>query len=70
MTTVTSFRWVPPAKGSLTITCAPAAGVADGVDGRRTDAGIEPEVDGDVLGLHEQLAAGGEQRPPSSRPAL
>ena len=36
--------------------------VAEGVDGGPHRRGHRPQVDRDVLGLHEQVAVGGEQR--------
>ncbi len=73
-TTVMSLRWVPPANGSLRMICSPGP---SGVGARRPKRSIaarhrrrhRPEVHGDVLGLGQQLAVGGEHARPSSRPA-
>ena len=66
-----SLRWVPPANGSLRIDLlagrdAAAERVDRGAHRRRHRA----EVHGDVLGLHEQLAVGGEQRGRAVGPLL
>ena len=70
VTRVMSLRWVPPAKGSLTMTWCAGARVADAVDGGPHRRRHRAEVDRDVLGLHEQVAVGGEQRGRAVGPLL
>ena len=55
-----SGRCVPPRNGSLRIQASPGLLVA--VEHGRDRVGHRAEVDGDVLGLHHQLAAGVEER--------
>ncbi len=71
-TSVMSLRWVPPAKGSLRMTWSPGRdrSVAERVDGGRHRRRHRAEVHRDVLGLHEQLAVGGEQRGRAVGPLL
>ena len=70
-TSVMSLRWVPPANGSLRTTWSPGATVEPtasmaAAHRRRHRA----EVHRDVLGLHEQLAVGREQRRRAVGPLL
>ncbi len=62
---VMSGRWVPPLNGSLRIQSSSGLGPPrwrgerrDGLDG----GGHRAEVDGDVLGLHDELGVGVEER--------
>ena len=66
-----SLRCVPPANGSLRITCCPGEiGVAESIDGGAHRCRHRAEVHGNVLGLHEQFAVGREQRGRAVGPLL
>ena len=67
-TSVTSGRCVPPVKGSLTTKTSPELGPA--LAHRRDGLRHRAEVDGDVLGLRDHSAVGGEERGRAVAPLL
>ena len=60
-TRVTSLRWVPPANGSLRHDLVAGAEVEPGADGGGHRRRHGAQMDGDVLGLDQQLAVRREQ---------
>ena len=65
---VMSGRWVPPANGSLRIQPWPGRLLA--AEDRGDRVGHRAEVDGDVLGLHHELALGSNSAVEQSRRSL